>query len=327
MSALRPCQPGHVTDPAETFEAQRRRLLGLAYRLLGTASDAEDVVQDAFLRWSTAGPGSVHDPAAWLTTVVVNLCRNRLASARARRERYVGTWLPEPVLTADETLGPLETAEQRESVSLALLTLLERLTPSERAVFVLRESFGYSHREIAQVVGLSEAGCRQLHRRARQRLGDPRPRFRPEQGEWRRLVERFLVAAGEGDVAGLERLLADDVVYWSDGGGKAPVARRPVAGRGRVALFFARLIPKYAADPAFAGSAEIRQAEVNGEPALLAWVGGALFGVIVPEIADGRITALRVAANPDKLGFAARQASGLSRSADLSGLLLVTDGE
>jgi RNA polymerase sigma-70 factor (TIGR02957 family) len=316
-----------MTDPAETFEAERRRLFGLAYRLLGTASDAEDVVQDAFLRWSTADPGSVHDPAAWLTTVVVNLCRNRLASARARRERYVGTWLPEPVLTADETLGPLETAEQRESVSLALLTLLEQLTPSERAVFVLRESFGYSHREIAQVVGLSEVGCRQLHRRARQRLGDPRPRFRPEPGEWRRLVERFLVAAGEGDVAGLERLLADDVVYWSDGGGKAPVARRPVVGRGLVARFFGKMIPKYAADPAFARGGEIRQAEVNGEPALLAWVGGALFGVIVPEIADGRISALRVMANPDKLGFAARQAAGPSRSADLSGLLLVTDGQ
>jgi DNA-directed RNA polymerase specialized sigma24 family protein len=116
-----------VTDEAETFEAQRRRLLGLAYRMLGTASDAEDVVQDAFLRWSTADRDAVQDPAAWLTTVVVNLCRNRLASARARRERYVGTWLPEPVLTADGTLGPLETAEQRDSVSLALLTLLEQL--------------------------------------------------------------------------------------------------------------------------------------------------------------------------------------------------------
>jgi RNA polymerase sigma factor (sigma-70 family) len=315
-----------VTDPAETFQAQRRRLLGLAYRLLGAASDAEDVVQDAFLRWSAADPDSVHDPTAWLTTVVVNLCRNRLASARARRERYVGTWLPEPVLTADETLGPLETAEQRDSVSLALLTVLEQLTPRERAVFVLRESFGYSHREIGQVVGLSEAGSRQLHRRARQRLGDPRPRFRPEPGEWRRLVEGFLAAAGKGDVAALERLLADDVTYWSDGGGKAPVARRPVAGRGRVARFFAKMIPRFAADPAFARGAEIRQAEVNGEPALLAWIGGVLFGVIVPEITDGRITALRVMANPDKLGFVARQAAGLSRSADLSGLLLVTDG-
>jgi DNA-binding CsgD family transcriptional regulator len=267
----------------------------------------------------------VQDPTAWLTTVVVNLCRNRLASARARRERYVGTWLPDPVLTEDGTLGPLETAEQRDSVSLALLTLLEQLTPRERAVFVLRESFGYSHREIARIVGGSEAGCRQLHRRARQRLGDPKPRFQPDPGQWRRLVERFLVAAGEGDVAGLERLLADDVTYWSDGGGQAPVARRPVIGRDRVARLFAKLIPKFAADPEFARGAEIRQAEVNGEPALLAWIGGVLFGVIVPEIAGDRMTALRVMANPDRLGFAARQAAGLSRSADLSGLVLVTD--
>jgi RNA polymerase sigma-70 factor (TIGR02957 family) len=315
-----------MTDLAGVFEAQRPRLFGLAYRLLGSASDAEDTVQDAFLRWSAAGQDSVQDPTAWLTTVVVNLCRNRLASARARRERYVGTWLPDPVLTEDGTLGPLETAEQRESVSLALLTLLEQLTPRERAVFVLRESFGYSHREIARVVGVSEAGCRQLHRRARQRLGGPRPRFQPDPGQWRRLVERFLVAAGAGDVTGLEQLLAEDVTYWSDGGGNASVARRPVVGRARVARFFAKLIPKFAADPAFARGAEIRQAEVNGEPALLAWIGGALFGVIVPEIAGDHITALRVMANPERLGFASRQATGLSRSADLSGLLLVTDG-
>jgi RNA polymerase sigma-70 factor (TIGR02957 family) len=312
-----------MTDLAGVFEAQRPRLFGLAYRLLGSALDAEDAVQDAFLRWSAAGQDSVQDPTAWLTTVVVNLSRNRLASARARRERYVGTWLPDPVLTADGTLGPLETAEQRDSVSLALLTLLEQLTPRERAVFVLRESFGYSHREIARILGASEAGCRQLHRRARQRLGEPRPRFQPDPGQWRRLVERFLVAAGEGDVAGLERLLADDVTYWADGGGKAPVARRPVMGRDRVARLFAKLIPKFA--DGFARGAEIRHAEVNGEPALLAWIGGALFGVIVPETAGDRITALRVMANPDRLGFAARQAAGLSRSADLCGLLLMTD--
>jgi RNA polymerase sigma-70 factor (TIGR02957 family) len=313
-----------MTDLAGVFEAQRPRLFGLAYRLLGSAADAEDMVQDAFLRWSAAGQDSVQDPTAWLTTVVVNLCRNRLASARARRERYVGTWLPEPVLTADGTLGPLETVEQRDSVSLALLTLLEQLTPRERAVFVLRESFGYSHGEIARVVGASEAGCRQLHRRARQRLGDPRPRFQPDPDQWRRLVERFLVAAGAGDLTSLERLLADDVTYWSDGGGKAPVARRPVVGRARVARFFAKLIPKFAGE--FARGVEIRQAEVNGEPALLAWIGGVLFGVIVPEIAGDRITGLRVMANPDRLGFVARQAAAASRSGDLSGPFVVTDG-
>lgn len=313
-----------MNDSVGAFEAQRPRLFGLAYRLLGSASDAEDVVQDAFLRWAEADPRTVAAPSAWLTTVVTNLCRNRLASARARRERYVGTWLPEPVVTSDGTLGPLETAEQRDSVSLALLTLLEQLTPPERAVFVLRESFGYSHREIAQVLDISEPGCRQLHRRARQRIGTPRSRFRPEPGEWRRLVERFLVAAAEGDVTSLERLLADEASYWGDGGGKAPLARRPVFGRSRVARFYAKLVPRYLADPAFADGLDIRQAEVNGEPALLGRVGGVLYAVIVPEVADGRISALRIIANPDKLIFAARQAENLSHSEDVSGLLLVT---
>jgi RNA polymerase sigma-70 factor (TIGR02957 family) len=313
-----------MTEPAAEFERHRPRLFGLAYRLLGSASDAEDVLQDAFLRWNGADTSPLRAPSAWLTTVVTNLCRSRLASARARRERYVGTWLPEPVLTADGALGPLETAEQRESVSLALLTVMEQLTPPERAVFVLRESFGHSHREIAELLGMSEEGCRQLHRRARQRLGQAKPRFRAETGEWRRLVEKFLVAAAEGDVASLERLLADDVIYWADGGGRAPVARRPIVGAARLARFFGTAFPRFAADPAFASGAEFRQAEVNAQPGLLAWVGGTLFAVVLPEVGSGRVTALRVAANPDKLRFAARQAARLSRSEDLSSLVLGT---
>jgi RNA polymerase sigma-70 factor (TIGR02957 family) len=312
-------------DLVAEFESHRGRLFGLAYRMLGSASDAEDVVQDAFLRWNGADRKSLQAPSAWLTTVVTNLCRSRLASARARRERYVGTWLPEPVLTAGGALGPMETAEQRESVSLALLTLMEQLTPAERAVFVLRESFGHSHREIAEILGTSEAASRQLHRRARQRLGDPQPRFKPEPGEWKRLVEGFLVAAMEGDVAGLERLLADDVVYWGDGGGKAPLARRPIAGAARLARFLAKMFPKLAAAPAIGGSAELAGTEVNGEPAVLAWVGGGLYAVLVPEVTAGRIIALRAVGNPDKLAFAARQAASLSRSERLSGLVPVTD--
>jgi len=180
----------------------------------------------------------------------------------------------------------------------------------QRAVFVLRESFGHSHSEIAAILGTSEPGSRQLHRRARQRLGDPQPRFKPEPGEWKRLVEGFLVAAAEGDVAGLERLLADDVVYWGDGGGHAPMARRPVAGGARLARFVAKLFPKLAADPAIGGSVELGETEVNGESAVLAWVGDGLYAVLVPEVTVGRITALRAAANPDKLAFAARQAAG-----------------
>lgn len=314
-----------MADRVAEFEAQRRRLFGLAYRMLGSASEAEDVVQDAFLRWNGADPGTVQSPSAWLTTVAMNLCRSRLRSARAQREQYVGTWLPEPVLTADGALGPMETAEQRESVSLALLTLLEKLTPPERAVFVLRESFGYSHREIAGVLGVSEAGSRQLHRRARQRLGAPRPRYQPAPGEWQRLTGQFLAAATDGDVAGLERLLADDAVYWGDGGGQVPVARQPVAGAARLARFMAVAFRVFSTHPAFAGIDELRQAEVNGEPGVLARADGALVALFVPEISGGQIAALRVAANPAKLNFAATQARKLSRSEHLSGLVLVTD--
>ena len=173
-----------MTDSATAeFEAQRPQLFGLAYRMLGSAVDAEDVVQDAYLRWQGADQQAIAVPQAWLAKVVTNLCLKLLSSARARRERYAGPWLPEPVLTEDGTLGPLDEVAQRESVSLALLLLLERLTPAERAVFVLREAFGYSHAETAQLLELSEANCRQLQHRARDRIAEDRPRFRPE-ADW-----------------------------------------------------------------------------------------------------------------------------------------------
>jgi RNA polymerase sigma-70 factor (ECF subfamily) len=203
------CVPADVTGE---FVAQRSRLLGLAYQLLGSAEDAEDVVQDAFLRWDRADREAIEVPSAWLAKVVTNLCLNRLASAQVQREVYAGPWLPEPVLTAGGDLGPMDSVMQRDSVSMALLVLLERLTPAERAVFVLREAFGYGHREISGVLDLSVANCRQLHRRARQRVGEQRPRFRTAPGQRRPLVEAFLAAAGEGDLPALERLLAADVV-------------------------------------------------------------------------------------------------------------------
>jgi RNA polymerase sigma factor (sigma-70 family) len=309
-----------VVDPVGIFEEQRKRLFGLAYRLLGSAKDAEDVVQDAYIRWNGTDPTSIANPPAWLTKVVTNLSLNQLASATKRREHYVGTWSPEPVLTTDGALGPLETAEQRNSVSLALLTLMERLTPSERVVFVLHESFDYSHREIALILDLSEANCRQLNRRARQRLGQQEDRFRPKPEEWRHLVERFLAAAATGDVAALETLLAEGVTYWGDGGGKAPVAKHPVSGRVRVARFFAKVVPHYSGDPRYANELGVFVvAEVNGELALLGRTGDNLLVVLAPEMADGRIAALRVMANPDKLSFAGGQGQSLSHCEPLSG--------
>jgi RNA polymerase sigma-70 factor (TIGR02957 family) len=282
------------------FEAQRGRLFGLAYRLLGSAADAEDVVQDAYLRWHGADHAAIGAPAGWLAKVVTNLALNRLASARARRERYVGPWLPEPVLTEDGTLGPLETAQRRELVSLGLLVLLERLTPAERAVFVLREAFGYGYRDIAGVLERSEPHCRQLDHRARQRIGDGRPRFTPGREHWQRLVERFLAAAGSGDVRALERLLAADATSWADGGGKVTTARRPVHGRSRVARYLAGAASKF-------GELMVLISEVNGEPAVLGLRGTSLAGALVLEISGGEIAAVRIIANPEKLGFLARQ--------------------
>lgn len=187
-----------TTSLAEEFETHRTRLFGLAYRLLGSADEAEDAVQDAYLRFTDADRTEIEHPGAWLAKVVTNLCLTRLTSARARRERYVGTWLPEPVLTADGTLGPLESAQQRDEVSLAMLVLLERLTPAERAVYVLREAFGYGHREIAGVLDLSEANCRQLYRRAAGRVAAGEGRFEPAPERREDLVTSFISAAGTG---------------------------------------------------------------------------------------------------------------------------------
>ncbi|MGW3035384.1 RNA polymerase sigma-70 factor [Streptomyces sp. NPDC001178] len=286
---------------ADEFETHRPRLFGLAYRMLGSADEAEDAVQDAYLRFSGADRTGIEYPAAWLAKVVTNLCLTRLTSARARREHYVGTWLPEPVITSDGTLGPLESAEQRDAVSMAMLILLERLSPTERAVYVLREAFGYGHREIAGVLDLSEANCRQLYRRAVQRVGEERPRFEPAPERQEELVRSFLTAARDGDLAGLEKLLTADVVWSSDGGGKVSAARRPVVGLDKVARL------SVGGAERFAAGLDFTAAEVNGETGLAAWAGGTLVGMVAFEVRDGRISHVRVVVNPDKLGFARRQ--------------------
>jgi RNA polymerase sigma-70 factor (ECF subfamily) len=302
-----------AAGPAGEFEEQRARLFGLAYRLLGSAADAEDVVQDTYVRWSGADQAAIVAPPVWLARVATNLCLNRLASARARREVYIGPWLPEPVLTSDGMLGPMESAAQRDSVSLALLVLLERLTPAERAVFVLREAFGYGYRDIAAILGLSEANCRQLHRRVRQRLPAATSRFAPDRGQWRDLVDRFLAAARDGDLPGLERLLAADVTAWADGGVKVVAARRPVLGRDRVARYLAGITR-------FGAGLQISVTEVNGAPAVLGTRAGTLAGVLVLEVSGDQITAVHLMSNPDKLGFASRQVARLSRLSPVIGL-------
>ncbi len=301
-----------MSDVAEAFESQRPRLFWLAYRLLGSASEAEDAVQDAYLRLHAADAEAIESLPAWLTTAVTHLCLNRLTSARARREVYAGPWLPEPVLTDDRAPGPLDTAEQRESVSIALLSLMERLGPTERAAFVLREAFAYSHFEIAEILQTSEANARQLYRRARRRLGEPRPRFQPDRAQWRRLVDRFFTAARAGDVAGLVEILTDDVTSTADGGGKVAAARRPISGRDRAARYVARVFSRNVAQAGL----RLDFAEINGEPAVLAFDGANLSGVLCFEIVGDQIAAVRVLANPDKLRFLAEQ---LSHPAGLPG--------
>lgn len=305
----------------DLFEAERRRLFGLAYRLLGSATEAEDAVQDAYLRWHGVDHATIENPPAWLTKVLTNLCLTQLTSARARRETYVGPWLPEPVLTeADDALGPLETVEQRDSVSFALLTLMERLTPAERAVFVLREAFGYSFREIGEVLDHTEANCRQLFRRSKQRLEDARPRYEISAEEGHRVVGRFLAAASSGDLAQLEELLLDDVVAWSDGGGKITAARRPITGRERVAKYLTspfrvtRTYELYVTE--LGGQLAYRAMLVNGEAAFVIFAGGRPAAVLVLELTSDGIAGVRTVVNPDKLAFFAAQ---LSRMETLPG--------
>ncbi|MEJ1199754.1 MULTISPECIES: RNA polymerase sigma-70 factor [unclassified Streptomyces] len=290
-----------TTATAEEFERHRPRLFGLAYRMLGSADEAEDTVQDAYLRFSGADRAGIEQPAAWLAKVVTNLCLDRLTSARARRETYVGAWLPEPVLTSDGTLGPLESAERRDAVSTAMLVLLERLTPTERAVYVLREAFAYGHREIAEALDLTEANCRQLYRRAVARIGEPGTRFPPSPERQEELVRSFLTAARDGDLAGLEKLLAEDVVWWSDGGGKVTAARRPIEGRTKVVRFVLGGLPKFTA------GWDVSVTEVNGAGALVARVGDTVVAVLSFEVRDGSITQVQVMVNPDKLDFVRRQ--------------------
>jgi RNA polymerase sigma-70 factor (TIGR02957 family) len=308
------CQDVSVTGTAalDAFQEQRNRLFGIAYRMLGSATDAEDVLQDAWLRWQGIDRARVAAPAAFLARTVTNLCLTALTSARARREVYVGPWLPEPVLSGDGDLGPLDDVLQRESVSFALLVLLERLSPAERAAYVLREAFAYSPREVAELIGTTEPNVRQLHSRARRHVAGA-PSREVDAAHWQELITRFLVAAGDGDLAGLEALLAADVVSRADGGGIINAARRPVRGRENVARYVAGLVRRFGEGslPAFV--------EVNGAPAVALTVGGRLVGVLVLHTDGERLTGLDLVVNPEKLAFAERQLSRIGGLPGLSG--------
>ncbi|HWR86473.1 MAG TPA: RNA polymerase sigma-70 factor [Rhodoglobus sp.] len=276
------------------FEEHRRRLFGIAYRMLGSVAEAEDVVQEAWLRWQRTDRDAVREPGAFLATVVTRLCLTELDSARARREVYVGPWLPEPVDTsADPALG----AERAEALSLAVLLLLERLTPAERAAYVLHEAFDYPYRQIAELLETSEANARQLGLRARQHIDRERGTV-ASADERDRLLGAFLAAAQTGDLATLESTLADDVLSLSDGGGLVTAARKPVAGRERVAQFLIGIAEK------FGEGVTMTPVVANGETAVLAVREGRPLALWTVDIGPDGVRRMFAVLNPGKLhGF------------------------
>jgi len=276
---------------AGVFAQERRRLFGIAYRMLGSVADAEDILQDAWIRWQHTDRSVVKEPRALLTTVVTRLCINEMQSARARRETYIGPWLPEPVNTEDD---PLLGAERGEALDFAVLLLLEKLTPTERAAYVLREALDYPYERIAEIVRSSVPSARQLVSRARKHLADNR-RNAVSAGEHRRLLETFLAAAQNGDVAALEDLFASDVVSYTDGNGVKLAARIPVVGRTRVATFVAAFSRHF-----WAGK-RIGWVEVNGQSAAALAENGVVTAAVTVTAAPDGIVQLLWIMSPDKL--------------------------
>ena len=284
---------------ADLLEELRPRAFAIAYRMLGSVSEAEDVVQEGLLRLHRAQEAGerIESPPAYLATVVTRLAIDELRSARARRETYVGEWLPEPLVTTDEN-DPARQAEVADSLSMAFLLLLESLSPEQRAVFLLREVFDYPYDRIAEIVGKSEAGARQLAVRARRKVDEGRPRFETSQEERERLAERFFAATREGDLGALEALLAEDVHLHGDGGGKVPALARAIRGRVRVA----RTLAAWSRAGARIGTITARREEINGQPgAVFVDPEGKVISLMVLEIAGGQVAAVRSVVNPDKL--------------------------
>ncbi|MFK0252778.1 sigma-70 family RNA polymerase sigma factor [Streptomyces sp. NPDC090445] len=284
------------------FEAGRNRLASLAYRLLGSAADAEDTVQEAFLHWQAADRQRINVPEAWLTKVVTNLCLDRLRSAQVRRERTAGAWLPEPLLDGDPMLGPADTFERRESVSLAVLTLMERLSPHERAVYVLREAFSYSHAEIAEILDITESASQQhLHRARRRITAGQRRGGEVDAASARRIVEEFLAAASSGRTEKLVALLTDDVIAISDGAGLAAKLLRYNTPQRVAAVARAGFKPTPAKRRLAGGAPAVHYALVNGSPAILFVLGDQVIGAVTFDVTGGRISTVRGIAAPARL--------------------------
>lgn len=298
-----------MTAALEAFDRHRRLLFTVAYQMLGSVADAEDVVQDTWLRWSAADRGGVTDPRAYLVQITTRLALDRMSSAQARRESYVGPWLPEPLLTGGGPVAaappapePEDAAELGEQVSLALLVVLETLSPAERAVFVLREVFGMSAAEVAGAMGRTEAAVRQMTHRAKEHVHARQPRFDTDHREQREVTERFLAAAVNGDVESLLAAMAPGVVLIADGGGRVTAARRPIVGADKVARFLAAVAPQGVDIPGL----RVELADINGAPAVVAWTGEGPFMALQLVLAGGLVEQVLYVANPDKLAGLAR---------------------
>jgi RNA polymerase sigma factor (sigma-70 family) len=293
----------------EVFQQLRPELFGLAYRMLAIAADAEDTVHEAYLRWRARPRDDVRSPRDFLITVVTRLCLDVLGSARVRRETYVGPWLPEPLLV--DELGPAGASELSDSLSLAFMVVLEELSALERAAFLLHDVFRYDYGELSAALTRDQAACRQLVARARKHVAARGRRFEADRDRARELTKQFLAACAGGDLEALLAVLADDVVVWTDGGGKAKAAPKPVSGAPKAARFL------IAISRATAEGTQVIEANLNGQPGLLALYGGNAVSAVVLEIAEGRVNGVMVMANPDKLS-AVNAALALRREVNAS---------
>jgi RNA polymerase sigma-70 factor (ECF subfamily) len=289
-------------EPVDVFEAHRGSLLGLAYRMTGSLADAEDILQEAYLRWERSDVQSVLEPRAFLATTVTRLCLDVMKSARARRESYVGPWLPEPVL-GEAAMAVDDATELAQDVSMALMMALERLSPLERAAFLLHDVFDTDYPRVAETLGRSEEACRQLAARGRAHVKAARPRFRPSRDECQRVVQAFGAAVLGGDVEALEKVLADDVLLYSDGGGRVTAALRPIEGRDKVARFLIGVTQKFP----LGQTSEFLSQLVNGAPGLLIREEGQPMQTLAFDVRHGRIVAMYVVRNPEKLARLAAQ--------------------
>jgi RNA polymerase sigma-70 factor (ECF subfamily) len=289
-----------MTDPhQEEFNRYRLLLFSIAYRMLGSVADAEDILQEAFLRWHAAAHGEIQSVRAFLVTIVSRLCINHLQSARVRREEYVGQWLPEPLVTGSNG-DPLTILQIDESLSMAFMVLLERLSPVERAVFLLREVFDYDYAEIAEAIGKDETNCRQILRRAHQHVSENRPRFDSPPERRQQLLAKFLQATATGNLDGLIAMLSRDAVLHSDGGGKAPAVPNLVSGADPVARAILgglkKLVPEGRIN---------RMTLVNGEPGVISYLDGQPFAVVTLDFVGDRIQTVYIVSNPEKLAHLA----------------------